>query len=657
MSSQIFKVNSNFVPKGDQNKAIEKLVEGYKKDFRFQTLLGITGSGKTFTMAKVIEKLQKPALIFSPNKTLAAQLYREFKAFFPENKVEFFVSYYDYYQPEAYVPTRDLYIEKTVDINETIQKMRLAAFKSLLTRRDTIVVASVSCIYASGDPNDFERETITLEVGQNISPRFLAKKLVKMMYSRGMDLQPGFFRIKGDVFEIFPAYEDGPLRIEFFGDEIDRMQISDDPIQKEVHSINYIKIFPAKEFITSNNKIKSAISTIREELEERCDYFLRNGKVLEAQRLKQRVNYDIEMLMTIGYCKGIENYSRHFSKRLPGEPPTTLLDYFPKDFITFIDESHISIPQLNGMYFGDHSRKKNLIDYGFRLPSAFDNRPLKFEEFLERVGKTIFVSATPGDFEFDYSSQIVEQIIRPTGLLDPEITVYPAKNQIEHLIGEIKKRVSSNERVLVTTLTKKTAEVLSKYLRELGLKVMYLHSDIDTPERSEILRDLRTGKYDIVVGINLLREGLDLPEVSLVAILDADKEGFLRSKRSLMQTAGRAARNVNGEVIFYADRITDSMKEVIEITKKRRKIQKEFNKKYNITPKSISKPIEEDIFAQFREDVEFTDEVSEFLDEETDNIDIEFLKAEMSKLAAELKFEEAAIIRDKIKKYGKNSKN
>ncbi len=651
-SSDVFKVNSNFIPKGDQESAIKKLVDGIHKEYRFQTLLGITGSGKTFTMAKVIEALQKPALIFSPNKTLAAQLYKEFKAFFPENKVEFFVSYYDYYQPEAYIPTRDMYIEKTVEINEAIQKMRLSAFKSLLTRRDTIVVASVSCIYASGDPEDFSKRNLILQIGDNISPRALARELVKMMYSRGMDLMPGTFRIKGDVFEIFPPYEDGPVRIEFFGDEIDRMQIALDPLFASYQKIDYIKLFPAKEFITSDEKIKYAIQTIKEELQQRYDYFIKSGKLVEAQRLKQRVNYDIEMLSTVGYCKGIENYSRHFSQRLPGEPPTTLLDYFPSDFITFIDESHISVPQLNGMYFGDRSRKSNLIEYGFRLPSAFDNRPLKFDEFLQRVNKIIFVSATPGDFEIDYSSQVVDQIIRPTGLLDPLIETHPVKNQIEHLIGEIKKRIAKNQRVLITTLTKKTSEVLSKYLKELGFKVMYLHSDIDTPERSEILRNLRSGKYDVVVGINLLREGLDLPEVSLVAILDADKQGFLRSERSLMQMAGRAARNVDGKVIFYADKITDAMKKVIGTTSNRRKIQKSFNKEHNIIPKSISKPIEEDIFAQFREEVDIPKELEdEIFEEKNESIDIENLKAEMLKLASELKFEEAAVIRDKIKKY------
>jgi excinuclease ABC subunit B len=651
-NDKLFKVSSNFVPKGDQEQAIKKLVDGINKGFRFQTLLGITGSGKTFTMAKVIEKIQKPALIFSPNKTLAAQLYKEFKAFFPDNNVEFFVSYYDYYQPEAYIPTRDLYIEKTVDINETIQKMRLSAFKSLLTRRDTIVVASVSCIYASGDPEDFSRKNVVLEVGKTISPRELAKTLVDMMYSRAMDLTPGNFRIKGDVFEIFPAYEDGPLRIEFFGDEIDRMEISSYPVGNDFKPIDYIKIFPAKEFITSKDKIESAVVTIREELEQRYNYFINSGKLVEAQRIKNKVQYDIEMLLNVGYCKGIENYSRHFSKRSPGEPPTTLLDYFPDDFVTFIDESHISIPQLNGMYFGDHSRKQSLIDYGFRLPSAFDNRPLKFEEFLERIKKAIFVSATLGEFEIDYSSQVVEQIIRPTGLLDPVIEVHPIKNQIEHLIGEIKKRISNNQRVLVTTLTKKTSEVLTKYLKELGLKVMYLHSDIDTPQRSEILRDLRKGEYDVVVGINLLREGLDLPEVSLVAILDADKQGFLRSKRSLMQTAGRAARNSNGKVIFYADTITESMQYVIDVTSKRRKIQKDFNEKHGIIPKSIAKPIEDDIFAQFRDDVKVKENKDQ-IDTEIENIDIKKLKSQMKKLASELRFEEAAILRDKIKEYEK----
>lgn len=645
------------VPMGDQPEAINRLVEGVKRGYRFQTLLGVTGSGKTFTMANVIEKLQRPTLVISPNKTLAAQLYKEFKTFFPENRVEFFISYYDYYQPEAYVPSKDLYIEKNADINDIIMRMRLSTLKSVLTRRDVIVVASVSCIYASGDPNDFESLNLKLSVGEEIKRKELLKKLAKMQYERMEDLsKSGTFRLRGEILEIIPSYEDTGIRIEFFDDEVEKI-LSFDPLNRTIiEEYDKIVIYPAKEYITTDEKIAAAIESIQEELREQLIYFRKHGKLLEAQRLEQRTLQDIEMLSELGYCSGIENYSRHFDGRKPGEAPWTLLDYFDKDLLVFIDESHITVPQLNAMHRGDRSRKKNLVEYGFRLPCAYDNRPLTFEEFLSKVGQIIFVSATPGDYEYEVSEQIVEQLIRPTGLVDPEVVLKPTENQIDDLLEEIRVVRSRNEKALVTTLTKNMAERLADYFREMGIRALYLHSELGSVERVEVLRKLRSGQIDVVVGVNLLREGLDLPEVSLVAILDADAEGFLRSETTLIQTIGRAARNVNGKVILYADKITGAMKRAIDETNRRRKKQMEYNLKYNITPKSIVKPLDEDIFAQFRvkesENYEELSEEVETILKLGENLDINdyisLLEEEMYKAASELRYEDAAKLRDKI---------
>jgi len=645
------------VPMGDQPEAINRLVEGVKRGYRFQTLLGVTGSGKTFTMANVIEKLQRPTLVISPNKTLAAQLYKEFKTFFPENRVEFFISYYDYYQPEAYVPSKDLYIEKNADINDIIMRMRLSTLKSVLTRRDVIVVASVSCIYSSGDPNDFESLNLKLSVGEEIKRKELLKKLAKMQYERMEDLsKSGTFRLRGEILEIIPSYEDTGIRIEFFDDEVEKI-LSFDPLNRTIiEEYDKIVIYPAKEYITTDEKIAAAIESIQEELREQLIYFRKHGKLLEAQRLEQRTLQDIEMLSELGYCSGIENYSRHFDGRKPGEAPWTLLDYFDKDLLVFIDESHITVPQLNAMHRGDRSRKKNLVEYGFRLPCAYDNRPLTFEEFLSKVGQVIFVSATPGDYEHEVSEQIVEQLIRPTGLVDPEVVLKPTENQIDDLLEEIRVVRSRNEKALVTTLTKNMAERLADYFREMGIRALYLHSELGSVERVEVLRKLRSGQIDVVVGVNLLREGLDLPEVSLVAILDADAEGFLRSETTLIQTIGRAARNVNGKVILYADKITGAMKRAIDETNRRRKKQMEYNLKYNITPKSIVKPLDEDIFAQFRvkesENYEELSEEVETILKLGENLDINdyisLLEEEMYKAASELRYEDAAKLRDKI---------
>ncbi|MDI3471757.1 MAG: excinuclease subunit [Thermotogaceae bacterium] len=652
-----FKLISEMVPMGDQPEAINRLVEGVKRGYRFQTLLGVTGSGKTFTMANVIEKLQRPTLVISPNKTLAAQLYKEFKTFFPENRVEFFISYYDYYQPEAYVPSKDLYIEKNADINDIIMRMRLSTLKSVLTRRDVIVVASVSCIYASGDPNDFESLNLKLSVGEEIKRKELLKKLAKMQYERMEDLsKSGTFRLRGEILEIIPSYEDTGIRIEFFDDEVEKI-LSFDPLNRTIiEEYDKIVIYPAKEYITTDEKIAAAIESIQEELREQLIYFRKHGKLLEAQRLEQRTLQDIEMLSELGYCSGIENYSRHFDGRKPGEAPWTLLDYFDKDLLVFIDESHITVPQLNAMHRGDRSRKKNLVEYGFRLPCAYDNRPLTFEEFLSKVGQIIFVSATPGDYEYEVSEQIVEQLIRPTGLVDPEVVLKPTENQIDDLLEEIRIVRSRNEKALVTTLTKNMAERLADYFREMGIRALYLHSELGSVERVEVLRKLRSGQIDVVVGVNLLREGLDLPEVSLVAILDADAEGFLRSETTLIQTIGRAARNVNGKVILYADKITGAMKQAIDETNRRRKKQMEYNLKYNITPKSIVKPLDEDIFAQFRvkesENYEELSEEVETILKLGENLDINdyisLLEEEMYKAASELRYEDAAKLRDKI---------
>jgi excinuclease ABC subunit B len=658
----MFKVYSDFSPSGDQPEAIKKLVEGLQKGYRIQTLLGVTGSGKTFTMAKVIEKVGKPTLIISPNKTLAAQLYSEFKSFFPENKVEFFVSYYDYYQPEAYIPTRDLYIEKNADINEVIEKMRISAIKSIMTRKDVIVVASVSAIYNCGDPKDFSDLNFVLSVGQEIDLEGFLTHLARIGYERKEEVAlGGTFRVKGDVIEIYPRYQDEGIRIELFGDEIDSIYTFDPLNRKILEKLDRVVIYPTKEFITTEEKIQRAVKSILKELEEQLEYFKKQGKHLEAERLKQRTMNDIELLTALGYCSGIENYSRHFDGRNPGDPPYSLLDYFGDDYLVFIDESHITIPQLRAMYRGDFSRKKNLVDYGFRLPCAYDNRPLKFEEFWNKVKNVIFVSATPGDFEINNSQQVVEQIIRPTGLVDPEVEVRPTQNQIDDLVNEIAKIRKRNERALVTVLTKKTAEKLAEYLIEMGIKALYIHSELDTIERVEVLKKLRRGDVEVVVGVNLLREGLDLPEVSLVAILDSDTEGFLRSETTLIQIIGRVARNINGKVIMYADKITPAMKKAIDETNRRRKIQIEYNKKHGITPKTIIKPLDEEIFKQFMTDEDEEKEEIKTIFELKESLSIEeyiaLLEEEMYKAASELRYEDAARLRDELFNIREKLKN
>ncbi len=648
-----FVLMSDFEPTGDQPQAIEKLVEGLKRGYRFQTLLGVTGSGKTFTMANVIERIGKPTLVLSPNKTLAAQLYSEFKQFFPQNRVEFFISYYDYYQPEAYIPTKDLYIEKNAKINDVIVRMRMSTFEALRTREDVIVVASVSAIYNCGDPRDFDVLNVRISVGNEMDSLEIARKLARIGYRRSEDLaMDGVFRLRGDVLEIYPTYMDEGIRIELFGDEVDSIQLIDRMNRNTLERLDKITIYPAKEFITTDEKLERAIQSILEELEERLVELEREGKTLEAQRLRQRTMNDVELLRTMGYCPGIENYSRHFDGRKPGEPPYTLLDYFEGDFLVFIDESHLSIPQLRAMYNGDRSRKKNLVEYGFRLPSAFDNRPLKFEEFLERVNQVIFVSATPGDYELSVSDQVVEQIIRPTGLVDPEVVVYPTEGQVDRLLKEIKEVISRNERAMVIVLTKKMAERLSEYLVDMGVKALYLHSELDAIERVEVLKKLRRGDVDVVVGVNLLREGLDLPEVSLVAIMDADIEGFLRSETTLIQVIGRVARNVNGKVIMFADRITPSMKRAIDETNRRRRIQMEYNEKHGIVPKSIVKPFQLEVFEEFMRKEEEYEEPVERLLSMRESLSLEeyiaLLEEEMYKAASELRYEDAAKLRDEL---------
>ncbi len=647
-----FQVVSNFQPSGDQPQAIAKLAEGLRRGMPFQTLLGVTGSGKTFTMAKVIEAVQKPTLVIAHNKTLAAQLCSEFREFFPHNAVHYFVSYYDYYQPEAYVPQTDTYIEKDASINDEIDRLRHAATSALFERRDVIIVASVSCIYGLGSPEDYVAMTFSLKSGEFRDRDHILRRLVGLQYERNdIGFRRGTFRVRGDVIEIIPVGSESVIRIEMFGDEIDRI-LELDPITGEViGEPQEISIYPASHFITPEDKLRRAIPAIEAELEERLKELRSQNKLLEAQRLEQRTRYDLEMLMEVGYCQGIENYSRHLSGRAPGETPTTLLDYFPKDYLMMIDESHQTIPQVRAMYHGDRSRKETLVEYGFRLPSALDNRPLTFEEFERHMNQVIFVSATPGPYERERSVQIVEQVIRPTGLVDPEVIVRPAKGQIDDLLNEIETVVRRNERVLITTLTKKMAEDLTAYLTDAGIKVRYLHSDIETLDRIAILRDLRLGTFDVLVGINLLREGLDLPEVSLVAILDADQEGFLRSETSLIQTIGRAARNAAGRVIMYADTITESMQRAIDETNRRRRIQMEYNEKMGITPETIRKAvtdIAQDLESQVAEDkVKYAvqagprslKEVVEYIRE---------LEEEMFAAARELNFEKAAQLRDEI---------
>lgn len=646
-----FKIKSDFKPCGDQPAAIDKLVEGINAGFRGQTLLGVTGSGKTFTMANVIERVQKPTLVIAHNKTLAAQLCSEFKEFFPDNCVEYFVSYYDYYQPEAYIPSTDTYIEKDASINDEIDKLRHSATAALFERRDVIIVASVSCIYGLGDPEDYTDLMLSLRPGMQRDRDEVIRKLVEIQYDRNdIDFRRGRFRVRGDVLEIFPASSSEEiLRVEFFGDEIERITQVDSLTGEIVGIRNHAAIFPASHYATTKEKMDKAIESIEEELEERLKELRAEGKLLEAQRLEQRTRYDIEMMQEVGFCQGIENYSRHISGRKPGSPPFTLIDYFPKDFLMIIDESHVTVPQIGAMYNGDRSRKQSLVEYGFRLPSAFDNRPLKFEEFEERINQIIFVSATPAEYEIKNSKQIVEQIIRPTGLVDPEVIVKPVEGQIDDLIGEISERVEKNQRVLVTTLTKKMAEDLTDYLKEMNFKVKYLHSDIDTIERMEIIRELRLGVFDVLVGINLLREGLDLPEVSLVAILDADKEGFLRSETSLIQTIGRAARNVEGKVIMYADEVTKSMQRAIDETNRRRRIQMEYNKTHGITPRSVVKGIRDVIepVKAAEEDASYKiDKDKKTMTKEEIKELIDKITAEMKQAAAELQFERAAELRD-----------
>ena len=646
----MFNLVSKFKPGGDQPQAIEKLVEGIKEGKKEQVLLGATGTGKTFTMANVIKEVNKPTLILAHNKTLAGQLYSEMKELFPDNRVEYFVSYYDYYQPEAYVPSTDTYIEKDSSINDEIDELRHSATSALISRDDVIVVASVSCIYGIGEVEEYKKKMLTINVGDTIERDTILKKLVEMLYERSnLDLKRGTFRVRGDSIEIIPSYEKtNGLLIEFFGDEVDRISEFDTITGKILKDKKTISIFPASHFVTSDDKLKIAIKNINEELEQRLKYFKENNKLIEEQRLRERTNYDMEMLEETGFCRGIENYSRHIALKKEGETPTTLIDFFPKDFLLIIDESHVTIPQVRGMYNGDRARKMNLVDYGFRLPSALDNRPLKFEEFESKINQVIYVSATPGDYELEHvHNEVVEQIIRPTGLLDPTIEVKPTKNQIDDLVEEINKRIESNERVLITTLTIKMAEELSNYLKNIDIKVAYLHNEIKTLQRLKIIRDLRLGKYDVVVGINLLREGIDIPEVSLIAIMDADKQGFLRSTRSLVQTIGRCARNAKGHVIMYADTISDSMKEAIEETQRRRAIQDKYNKEHNIIPKTIIKEIRDVI----TNEVEVTDDkvpTKEKLSSKEKQNMILKLKEEMKKCARELDFERAMELRDII---------
>ncbi len=647
-----FKLHSEYAPTGDQPHAIEELVKGFREGNQFETLLGVTGSGKTFTMANVIAALNKPTLIISHNKTLAGQLYGEMKEFFPENAVEYFVSYYDYYQPEAYVPSTDTYIEKDSSINDEIDKLRHSATAALSERKDVIIVASVSCIYGLGSPIDYESMVVSLRPGMEKDRDEIIRKLVDNQYTRNdMDFKRGSFRVRGDVLEIFPAAStDRAVRVEFFGDEIDRLTEIDVLTGEKKAELSHVAIFPASHYVVPREKMIAAAADIRQEMEERVAYFKSEDKLLEAQRIKERTSFDVEMMLETGFCSGIENYSRHLAGLAPGTPPYTLIDYFPEDFLIIVDESHITIPQIRGMYAGDRSRKTTLVDYGFRLPSALDNRPLNFGEFEGKIDQMLFVSATPSDYEAEHELLRTEQIIRPTGLLDPEITVKPVEGQIDDLIGEVNKEVGKHNKVLITTLTKRMAEDLTNYMKEAGIRVRYLHSDIDTLERAEIIRDMRLDVFDVLVGINLLREGLDIPEITLVAILDADKEGFLRSETSLIQTIGRAARNADGRVIMYADVITDSMRHAIEETQRRREIQKKYNDEHGITPTTIKKAVRDLIAiskaaAEPKADME--KDIESMSHKELEKL-LKELSKQMHKAAAELDFERAAELRDRI---------
>ena len=656
--AQEFNLVSDYLPQGDQPQAIKKLMDGMSDGYKYQTLLGVTGSGKTFTMANVIQKIQLPTLVISHNKTLAAQLCSEFRKYFPYNAVEYFVSYYDYYQPEAYIPRTDTYIEKDSSINEEIDRLRLSATSSLLERKDVIIVASVSCIYGLGSPKDYKELVLKVNIHEIFERDKILDRLINIHYERNdIDFHRGTFRVRGDIIEIFPSYLEYAFRIELWNDEIETISQINPLTGKVLEKRDKLIVYPAKHFVTTQDKLKSALFSIEEELKEKLKYFKKEGKLLEAQRLEQRTRYDLEMLREVGYCSGIENYSRHISGRKPGEPPTTLLDYFPSDFIIFIDESHVTIPQLRGMFAGDKSRKDSLVEYGFRLPSAYDNRPLYFKEIENYMHKVIFVSATPAKYELEKSRQIVEQVIRPTGLVDPEVILKPVKNQIDSLIEEIKKRTEKKERILVTTLTKRMAEDVAEYLNEINIKAKYLHSEIKTLERINILKGLRLGKFNVLVGVNLLREGLDLPEVSLVAILDADKEGFLRSETSLIQTMGRAARNINGTVILYCENITGSIRRAVKETNRRRKIQLAYNQEYHINPQTITKSIEEFNIVNSENNLEYFSNVNEeqgkYLNQNNLGLLIKSLEKEMKQSAKNLDFERAALLRDEIRRLKK----
>ena len=647
-----FELVSQYKPTGDQPQAIEDLVKGFKEGNQCQTLLGVTGSGKTFTMANVIQQINKPTLVIAHNKTLAAQLYGEFKEFFPNNAVEYFVSYYDYYQPEAYVPSSDTYIAKDSSVNEEIDKLRLSATAALIERRDVIVIASVSCIYGLGEPENFEQMMVSLRPGMEKDRDEVLRQLIDIQYDRNdMDFKRGTFRVRGDTVEVVPADRgDTAIRVEFFGDEIDRISEIDMLTGEIKNTLNHIAIFPASHYVVPKERMEKAIKNIEIELEEQVKYFKEEGKLLEAQRIAERTNFDIEMMRETGFCSGIENYSRHLAGLAPGQPPNTLMDYFPDDFIIMIDESHKTVPQIGGMYHGDQSRKRTLVEYGFRLPSALDNRPLSFEEFESKIDQVMFVSATPGKYEEEHELLRAEQVIRPTGLLDPEVEVRPVEGQIDDLIGEVNKEIANKHKILITTLTKRMAEDLTDYMRELGIRVRYLHSDIDTLERTEIVRDMRLDVFDVLVGINLLREGLDIPEITLVAILDADKEGFLRSETSLIQTIGRAARNAEGHVIMYADTITDSMRAALDETQRRREVQMAYNEEHGITPKTIQKAVR-DLISVSRKvaasELQMEKDPESMSEKELEKL-IKELEKQMKKAAADLNFEEAAELRDKL---------